>query len=542
MRTSDDLAPAEAQAAVDEYRNGSSAVRDDETSPPPEPDLSEVAGDDDEDPEEVTEKKERPRQIDQLVRLVEAKAKLFHGPNRSKNDFYADIKNGEIRETHQVGSPSLSRWMTRLYFSRYSKWLGQTVIDSANGVLRAIADATYENEVSIRTAARAGKYYIDLGDDTWRAIEVAKDGWKVVSNPPVRFRRAPGNAALCVPERGGSIEMLRKSLNTKDDDSFVMVVAWMLAALRSVGPYPILVIGGEQGSAKSTMARIVRSFVDPSTVPLSNLSREERELFITASNSWMLAFDNCSTLTQWTSDALCKMATGGGFRCRSLFTDGEEAIFNAMRPICMNGITDFIEKGDLAQRALFVQLQPVSRDQRKTEGEVFDGLEKVRPKIFGALLDAMVTGLQRVDGIKLNEMSRMAEFEVWASACEPDYTDEDGTFSELYAQNAKVGVASVIESSPVALAIRAFAGEIHTSHDGDYWMGNATELLKKLRGIVDEDTLRDREWPKSAKALGRQLARLAPVLRQSGIPVDRAKRTGTCRGITIWGVDINTET
>jgi hypothetical protein len=73
-------------------------------------------------------------------------------------------------------------------------------------------------------------------------------------------------------------------------------------------------------------------------------------------------------------------------------------------------------------------------------------------------------------------------------------------------------------------------------------MGNATELLKKLRGIVDEDTLRDREWPKSAKALGRQLARLAPALRQSGIPVDRAKRTGTCRGITIWGVDINTET
>jgi hypothetical protein len=183
----------------------------------------------------------------------------------------------------------------------------------------------------------------------------------------------------------------------------------------------------------------------------------------------------------------------------------------------------------------------VPRDQRKTEGEVFGGLDEARPLIFGALLDAMVVGLKRIDGVELNEMSRMAEFEVWATACEPEYTVDDGVFSELLARNARVGVEGVIESSPAALAIRGFAGEIHTNHDGDYWQGNATELLKKLRGIVDEDTLKDKEWPKSARALGRQLARLAPALRQSGVPISRGKRTGSARSITIHGVDLNEE-
>lgn len=528
------VAPDEDQAAVNDYMNGSTTDPETEVPPPPPaPDLSAVEGDDD-DPDGAAEKQEKPRQIDQLVNLVRGKAKLFPGPTRAKNDFYADIRINDVRETHQIGSSTFGRWMTRIYHERYGKWMGKPVIDGAHGVLRAIADQEKERTVSIRTAEHDGKYYLDIGDSTWRAIEISADGWEVIDEPPVRFRRAPANAALCVPERGGNIEMLLSFLNTKDDDSFMAVVSWVLAALRPVGPYPILVVNGEQGSAKSTMARIIRLFVDPSTVPLSNLSREERELFITASNSWMLAFDNCSTLTQWTSDALCKMSTGGGFRCRSLFTDSEEAIFNAMRPICMNGITDFIEKGDLAQRALFVQLQPVPRDQRKTEGEVFEGLHHVRAQIFGAFLDAMVTGLRQLPGVRLNEMSRMAEFEVWATACEVG----DGDFSDMYERNAKVGVDGVIESSPVALAIRAFAGEIFTQPE-DYWQGTATELLKKLRAIVDEDTLREREWPKSAKALGKELARLAPVLRQGGIPVTRERRTGTARPYTIYGIDLS---
>ena len=538
-----DLSPEEAEEAVREYLHGAETepARTETNGhingspPPPEPDFSGVEGEDDEDPEEIAEKQEKPRQIDQLVNLVTKQALLFHAPGRTKYDFYADIARGSVRETHCIGSDSFNRWMLRLYKDRYSKALGQSVLDGASGMLRAVAETGPRADVGIRTAKQGGRYYIDLCDDSWRAVEVSAEGWRVIDKPPARFKREAAMSALCVPERGGSIEMLRPFLNVKDDDSWVMVVAWLLMALCPVGPYPLLVINGEQGSAKSTMTKILRSLVDPSTAPLQNLSRDERELFITASNSWVLAFDNCSSLSNWLSDALCKVAVGGGFRCRTLYTDQREAVFSATRPIILNGITDFVEKGDLTERSVFIQLAPIPRTERRTEREVFGDLDSVRPLILGALLDAMVIGLQRLPSIKLNEMSRMAEFEVWATACEPAYTAEPGILSEVYSRNAAVAVAGVIDADPVALAVRAFAHELGHKGQGP-WEGTATELLKKLNAITDEDTRKDRSWPKSAKTLGHAIAKLGPALRQAGIPVQRAKRSNARRTITIGGV------
>jgi hypothetical protein len=532
MSDTADLTSDEAQAVVDDYQNGAST--ESEVPPPPEPDLSEVAGED-EDPEEVAEKKEKPRQIDQLVRLVESKAKLFHAAARSRCDFYADIHEGGVRQTHSIGSPALNRRMLRWYREGYGKALGQSVIEGANGMLRALAEDGPERDIGTRTALHAGKYYIDLCDESWGAIEVSADGWKIVPDPPVRFKRAGAMKPLCTPKRGGSIDLLRDFLTTKDNASFTMVVAWLLAALRPVGPYPVLVVNGEQGSAKSALALILASFVDPNAAPLRHANRDERELYIAAMNSWVLNFNNVSNIPGWFSDALCQLATGGGFTTRALYTDTEEVVFQSMRPIILNGITDFVERGDLADRSVFVHLTPIPNTDKKTMPEIFAGLAKVRPLIMGALLDTMVTGLGRMPSIELPSKPRMAEFAEWATACEDAFTLNEGDFLEVYSRNQAVAVAGVIDADPVALTIRDFAYEMGHK-DVAYWEGTATELLGKLNAIVDEGTSKERSWPKTAKSLGRAVARLAPVLRQSGIPVDRAKRTGQSRTIVIKGV------
>jgi hypothetical protein len=56
----------------------------------------------------------------------------------------------------------------------------------------------------------------------------------------------------------------------------------------------VLVLSGEQGSAKSTFSTLLRELVDPNTAPLRALPREDRDLFIAASNGHVLAFDNVS--------------------------------------------------------------------------------------------------------------------------------------------------------------------------------------------------------------------------------------------------------
>jgi hypothetical protein len=181
----------------------------------------------------------------------------------------------------------------------------------------------------------------------------------------------------------------------------VLVVAWILAALRNRGPYPVIALSGEQGSAKSTFSGLVRSVLDPNTAPLRALPREERDLFIAANNGHVLAFDNVSGLPHWISDTLCRLATGGGFAVRQLYTDQDEILFEAAKPMILNGIEDFVTRPDLADRSLFLTLNPIPERDRRTEAELHGLFAAERPRILGVLLDAVVTGLNRLPQTRL---------------------------------------------------------------------------------------------------------------------------------------------
>jgi hypothetical protein len=138
--------------------------------------------------------------------------------------------------------------------------------------------------------------YLDLADAAWRAAEIGPEGWRVTAEPPVRFRRPPGMLPLPMPQRGGSLEQLPSLLNLPGRDDLVLITTWLLAALRHGGPYPLLVIAGEQGSAKTVLSKMLRALVDPNVAPVRALPREERDLFIAANNGHVLAFDNLSAL------------------------------------------------------------------------------------------------------------------------------------------------------------------------------------------------------------------------------------------------------
>ena len=125
------------------------------------------------------------------------------------------------------------------------------------------------------------------------------------------------------------------------------MLAWLIQALRPQGPYPVLILQGEQGSAKTTIERMLRALVDPSTAPLRTTPRNEHDLYIAATNTWVLAFDNISNLQPWLSDALCRLSTGGGFTTRTLYENREQELFDAMRPVILNGISDVATRPDL---------------------------------------------------------------------------------------------------------------------------------------------------------------------------------------------------
>jgi hypothetical protein len=131
------------------------------------------------------------------------------------------------------------------------------------------------------------------------------------------------------------------------------------------------VISGEQGSAKTVLSKLLKALIDPNAAPVRALSREQRELMIAANNSYLLAFDNLSGLPHWLSDALCRLATGGSFAVRQLYTDDEEVLFEASRPILLNGIEDVISRPDLGDRAIFLSLAPIAETDRRPEADLW---------------------------------------------------------------------------------------------------------------------------------------------------------------------------
>ena len=218
-------------------------------------------------------------------------------------------------------------------------------MQSALNVIEAKAhfDAP-ERLVHVRVGGLDGRLYLDLVDPTWRAVEIDTAGWRVIDNPPVRFRRAAGIQPLPVPVVGGSIETAAVLPQPAVGCRLRGGGRLDTRCLRDRGPYPVLALSGEQGSAKSTFSRSCGRLLDPNTAPLRALPREDRDLFIAASNGHVLTFDNVSGLPLWISDTLCRLATGGGFAVRQLYTDQDEVLFDAVRPVILNGIEEIITR------------------------------------------------------------------------------------------------------------------------------------------------------------------------------------------------------
>jgi hypothetical protein len=445
-----------------------------------------------------------------MLTEIAACGELFHTPTGTA---FADLLLDGHRETWPIRSKRFRGWLRRRYYEATAGALTGHAISSELDLLEARAqfDAP-ERSVHVRIAEHDGHIYLDLTDEHWRAVEIGPDGWWVNKFPPVRFRRPAGMLPLPVPEDGGSTEALLPLLNLSSRRDFVLVVAWLLATLRPGGPYPLLAISGEQGSAKTVLSKMLKALVDPNAAPVRALPREERELMIAANNGHLLAFDNLSGLPAWLSDALCRLSSGCSFAVRQLYTDDDEVLFQAARPLLVNGIEDVITRPDLADRSIFLTLPPVADLRRQSEGVLWRQFELARPRILGALLDLIVHGLRTLPRLGLDRLPRMADFALWAAACETALWPA-GTFGRAYATNRRAAIEGTVDADPVAACVREIMAERSS------WTGSAADLLRLGRSSSDGISRDTAGWPKNPRALAGRLRRAQTFLRVLGIEI-----------------------
>jgi hypothetical protein len=466
-------------------------------------------------PEKETE--EREQVTDALLRLADEHCDLFHAADETA---YAAIRGVEITTTERIHGRGFKQWLRQTYYAETKKSVNGEAINSVIATLEA--RARFEGDlrkVFTRVGERDGNLYLDLCNARNQVVEISPNSWQVLDHSPIHFERLVGMLPLPVPQQGGDINLLREHINVPDDHGFILIVSTLLAALRPAGPYPILAVVGEYGSAKSTFIKRWRDLVDPNSAAARSLPKEERDLYIAAKGSHVLAYDNLSGLPAWLSDALCRISTGAAFATRALFTNGDETLFEAQKPIIANGIDDFVGRPDLADRAVVIALKRILQGYRLTEQDLNQAFEADYPFILGALLDAMVHGLQRLPHIQLDELPRMADFAKWATACETANWHE-GAFMEAFNSNRAEAADKLIESDSMATAVLDFSRNLVPPFT---WAGTPTHLLETLNNKRSDAEYRDRSWPKASNILSRRLRRIVPILSQKGIEVSFEK-------------------
>jgi hypothetical protein len=391
-----------------------------------------------------------------------------------------------------------------------------------------------EHVVHVRVAGDDERIWLDLGNQDREVVEITAAGWSIITDPQVRFRRPAGMLPLPVPEDCGSWSDIKSFLNVTTSADWSLILSWCVTALRPDKPYPILYLLGEQGSAKSTATWVIRNLIDPFKAPLRTIPRDERDLFIAASNCRVLAFDNVSKLPSWLSDALCRLATGGGLATRALYTDSDEVLFDAMRPIVMNGIEQVAVRGDFLERSIMLELPTIVETARRDEADFWNQFKKSRPKILGVALNGVSAALKGLGTVNMQSKPRMADFFVFSTVAEEGLGFEAGTFETAYGSNREVAVNETLEAMPISPYV------LQLANTAVPWTGTFSKLLEELGSMCGKEK-RPKYWPETSRKLSADMKRLAPALRAKGInytvssPGHQSKREVTlskCPAIT----------
>jgi hypothetical protein len=371
------------------------------------------------------------------------------------------------------------------------------------------------HESANRVAAHDGRVYVDLGRADGKVICVSADGWTVDDQAPVRFVRG-SRGELPVPLAGGTLDDFQLHFNLAPRD-VRRTVGFIIGVLAPIGSFPILLIEGRQGTAKSTLGDFVLALCDPPhTFKGGRISmpRGITALMVHASGVRVPFIDNLSDLSDAEADGMCILSTGGGTSARQLYSDDAEASVNAVRPAIVTAIGTPSPRGDFLDRCLRVTALPIQH--RRTEEAVYTAFAHDRPRMFGFVLDALATSLRNMADVAARaeagelRLARMADFGLYVEAAAPALGMEPGEFSKELLDEQAVMQADGALGSPLGDALARYFSAAR--HERKELAGPATEVLDELRPLLPDPT----GLPASNKLKG-ALRRIEPGLNDLGM-------------------------
>lgn len=450
-------------------------------------------------------------QTDILLELVNG-AILFY----NSFELYAYIHSNNCKKIWPIRSKQFKRYLTFQYYLKTEKAPNSETFNAILNLLEAMATHQgHQYNLYNRVAWHEGTLWYDLSDDKWHAVKITSENWSV-EEPPILFRRYQHQECQIIPKKGGGVKLFLDFVNLKNDQDKLLLLVYIVSCFIPDIPHPILVFHGSQGSSKSTLFMLIKSLVDPSLLKVLTFPKDINELIQKISHHWFCGFDNISTLSDWISDTLCRAVSGEGFSKRELYTNDEDVIYSLKRCIGLNGINVVATKPDLLDRCILLELVRISGKKRRTEAELWEAFNNVKPEILSGIFDILSRAMKIKPGLKLQMLPRMADFTQWGYAIAEALGYNGLEFLDVYYANIEAQNREAIAGSLVGEALLKFMEDI------DNWEGTATELLVELEKVAEDMkiSIKTRSWPKNGQSLSRKLNTLRTNFQEEGINFD----------------------
>ena len=346
-----------------------------------------------------------------------------------------------------------------------------------------------------------GKQLVEysLNDDSQQFIEVTPQGWDVKSSSKHKFVTLPQILHQVIPKKsdGNLIEMIRKYVNLSGD-MLTLFVVWLVQCF-SLSSHFALVVSAERGSGKSSLSRLVRSLVDPSSVGISTYPSKLDDLQSNLSNSYLTVFDNMSDISKAESDLMCSAVTGATVSKRALYTNGDLYVQKLHSVIVMNGICVFPNESDLAERCLLVRMKKLSSNNMRTESTLWGEFEQDKPYILGLIFDTLSSAMNIVESLKNEKLPRMADAYIEMMSIALALGIGKDEFKAIYEGNKKA-LEKERSNTPIVEAIREFMNSSLVS--GRKATGTVDTLYRQIKANYSGDK---RDLPKSAARFSHSL-------------------------------------
>ena len=370
-------------------------------------------------------------------------------------------------EHFKIGYTEFNNIITTTYHSETGDGISRQAREAASDTLMGYASFGETHNIYVRLAGLDGKIYLDMANEAREVIEITKDGWKIIKNPPVRFRRPDGMLPLPVPVAGGTLDDLRPFMNVTDDQ-WPLVKAYIIGTTNPFGTYALLVLLGPTGRMKTPMTSRIKYIIDPHTGKVDFPPKDLDDRIIIYNDNHIVGFDNESYISKERSNEYCRVSSGATLSQRKFFLQLELLNIYAHNPLIINGIKYFITEDDLLNRSIIIE--PPRMTTFETQEDADKKFFNAHPKILGALLDMIVTGLMGYDSVTVN--TRMADFARWVVACLGP--TEGDKFLKLYEENRSTYIKSKSEGN---LLVDTLVDFMDTCGE---WNGTAKTLLAIL--------------------------------------------------------------